>query len=338
MEMRVKLAAAAAVFAVAGAAQAQSYNFEPPTYTGSAAGTNITGVDGWYVPVVASSTDGKVYTYAGNALGIPPNPGASGDQFQGGTGIAPNLLARAQHDVAFTEGMWQIQYDFAGKWSGAALPAVDNIGSWSTQDSATTRGFQSLMTWGTGAPAWIPPGTNYTATGDKFHHAIGYYANATATGITQATPSAAWRDLLVNNWYRVRIKWNFTTSLVIECAIQDLTGGGAMQVTNVSANNWYLRGGPNSILPLPTAMRLFGGGAVAAGSANSCVFDNISVGPAPAVCYPDCNNSTTLTIADFGCFQAAFAAGNMYADCNNSGTLTIADFGCFQAAFAAGCP
>ncbi len=55
-------------------------------------------------------------------------------------------------------------------------------------------------------------------------------------------------------------------------------------------------------------------------------------------CYPDCNGSGTLTIADFGCFQAAFAAGNMYADCNNSGTLTIADFGCFQAAFAAGCP
>jgi hypothetical protein len=55
-------------------------------------------------------------------------------------------------------------------------------------------------------------------------------------------------------------------------------------------------------------------------------------------CYPDCNNSNTLTIADFGCFQAAFAAGNTYADCNGSGTLTIADFGCFQAAFAAGCP
>jgi hypothetical protein len=57
-----------------------------------------------------------------------------------------------------------------------------------------------------------------------------------------------------------------------------------------------------------------------------------------AGCYPDCNQSGTLTIADFGCFQAAFAAGNMYADCNQSTTLTIADFGCFQAAFAAGCP
>ncbi len=56
------------------------------------------------------------------------------------------------------------------------------------------------------------------------------------------------------------------------------------------------------------------------------------------LCYADCNLSGTLTIADFGCFQAAFGAGNMYADCNASGTLTIADFGCFQGAFAAGCP
>jgi hypothetical protein len=55
-------------------------------------------------------------------------------------------------------------------------------------------------------------------------------------------------------------------------------------------------------------------------------------------CYPDCNKSGTLTISDFGCFQAAFAVGEPYADCNGSGTWTIADFGCFQGAFAAGCP
>jgi hypothetical protein len=56
------------------------------------------------------------------------------------------------------------------------------------------------------------------------------------------------------------------------------------------------------------------------------------------MCYADCNASGSLTIADFGCFQAKFAAGDPYADCNHSGSLTIADFGCFQAAFAAGCP
>ncbi len=55
-------------------------------------------------------------------------------------------------------------------------------------------------------------------------------------------------------------------------------------------------------------------------------------------CYPDCNGSSTLTIADFGCFQSRFAQGHPGADCNASGTLTIADFGCFQSTFSGGCP
>ncbi len=56
------------------------------------------------------------------------------------------------------------------------------------------------------------------------------------------------------------------------------------------------------------------------------------------VCYPDCNASGSLTIADFGCFQAKFATGDPYADCNGNATLTIADFGCFQSKFSLGCP
>ncbi len=338
--MRIRMAAVAAVLAAAGAAQAQSYNFELPTYAGAAAGVIITGVDGWYVPLVANSTDGKVYTYAGNALGFPANPGG-GDQFQGGTGTGPSLLARAQHDIIFAAGgVWQVEYDFAGKWSGAALPAVDNIGSWSLQDSATTRGFQTLMTWGQTAVGPVPNATLHTATATNFHHAIGYYAVAPFTATVFATPSPAWRDLLVNNWYHARIKWDFTASKVLECSIQDITGAGAVQTTDVSANNWYLRGGPASVVPLPTGMRLFGGGAVAAAGslANSCVFDNVSVGPVVVPCYPDCNGVGGLTIADFGCFQTRFVAQDPYADCNGVGGLTIADFGCFQTKFVAGCP
>ncbi len=56
------------------------------------------------------------------------------------------------------------------------------------------------------------------------------------------------------------------------------------------------------------------------------------------VCYPDCNGAGGLTIADFGCFQTRFVAGDPYADCNGVGGLTIADFGCFQTRFVAGCP
>ncbi len=58
----------------------------------------------------------------------------------------------------------------------------------------------------------------------------------------------------------------------------------------------------------------------------------------PPPCYPDCNGVGGLTIADFGCFQTKFVAGDPYADCNGVGGLTIADFGCFQTKFVAGCP
>ena len=55
-------------------------------------------------------------------------------------------------------------------------------------------------------------------------------------------------------------------------------------------------------------------------------------------CYPDCNADGALTVADFGCFQTKFVAGDPYADCNQDGALTVADFGCFQTRFVAGCP
>ncbi len=55
-------------------------------------------------------------------------------------------------------------------------------------------------------------------------------------------------------------------------------------------------------------------------------------------CYPDCDHTFKLTVADFACFQFAFVNSSPYADCNQSGSLSIADFACFQAAFAAGCP
>ncbi|MFM9995539.1 MAG: hypothetical protein ACKVU4_07015 [Phycisphaerales bacterium] len=55
-------------------------------------------------------------------------------------------------------------------------------------------------------------------------------------------------------------------------------------------------------------------------------------------CYADCNESGSLTVADFGCFQGKYVLGDLYADCNASGTLTVADFGCFQGQYVLGCP
>ncbi len=60
--------------------------------------------------------------------------------------------------------------------------------------------------------------------------------------------------------------------------------------------------------------------------------------PLSETCYPDCNESGSLTVADFGCFQTRFVAGEPYADCNGDSSMTVADFGCFQTRFVAGCP
>jgi hypothetical protein len=88
---------------------------------------------------------------------------------------------------------------------------------------------------------------------------------------------------------------------------------------------------------LPSGDLIVGGGFASAGGSPA---DRIGRWGCPPVapCYPDCNADRSLTIADFGCFQAKFVTGDPYADCNASGSLTIADFGCFQAKFAAGCP
>ena len=61
---------------------------------------------------------------------------------------------------------------------------------------------------------------------------------------------------------------------------------------------------------------------------------NDSSGP---ICIPDCDQSGTLNIDDFICFQTYFAIGDPAADCDASGALNIDDFICFQTFFALGC-
>lgn len=92
---------------VAGQVASAQYtsDFEDPLYNGSAAGTIITGQDAFYIPVV-DSFDGLVYTYTGNALGLPQNP-RGGLQFAGVTGgdtALPVPFARAQRDIPYDAG------------------------------------------------------------------------------------------------------------------------------------------------------------------------------------------------------------------------------------------
>ncbi len=54
-------------------------------------------------------------------------------------------------------------------------------------------------------------------------------------------------------------------------------------------------------------------------------------------CYADCDESGTLNIDDFICFQTNFVLGDPSADCDASGSLNIDDFICFQTLFVLGC-
>jgi PAP2 superfamily len=54
-------------------------------------------------------------------------------------------------------------------------------------------------------------------------------------------------------------------------------------------------------------------------------------------CPADCDESSSLSIDDFICFQTRFVLGLTLADCDTDGTLTIDDFICFQTAFVLGC-
>ncbi len=77
--------------------------------------------------------------------------------------------------------------------------------------------------------------------------------------------------------------------------------------------------------------------AIAEGNAYTIGAGGVGALGAP-VCYANCTGEGPLTVADFGCFQTRFVAGDPYADCNGDAALTVADFGCFQTNFVAGCP
>jgi hypothetical protein len=111
-----------------------------------------------------------------------------------------------------------------------------------------------------------------------------------------------------------------------------------------------------TVAALPGSVRVFNsagteigqGGVVGTMIPIEVAVDDVRAGPTPTMivvwdnagvaCYPDCNADGVLTVADFGCFQTAFVAGDPYADCNADGVLAVADFGCFQTGFVAGCP
>jgi hypothetical protein len=231
----------------------------------SAAGTILTGQDGYYLPAGVDSVDFLAFTYAGNALGLPQNPNG-GSQFVGGTGPAGAVYARAQRDVQYGDGtgVWTIGYDFAATYLGSGISG-QNVGSVSTQIYPDEATYIHLF-------SWVDP--NNPVSFNAFY--LAFDAGGTAHTQPGMSPGPAWENLNVNHWYRSWTAFDLDSNMILEVGIIDLTTG----IENTYApSDWYLAGGQAGGFGPPTGFRFFAGGSVAG---NSMGFDNISIVPGPA--------------------------------------------------------
>jgi hypothetical protein len=238
--------------------------FEPPDYLGSDIGTPITGQNSWYIPgPPVGGDDQYIYTYAGNALGLPVNPTGE-EQFVGAQTLADGTFPRAQLDFDWSQAtVWTVAYDLCTGFNGT-LPARDNLSSFSLQDSTVptgNRSFIQLNTWTDMAGA------------SMFN--VGYIV-FDAAGLQTATLFAGpeWQNLPVGNWFRVSTTFDLMANQVVDVDITDLSTG---ITTSAMPAAWYLQGGPGGgTYGLPTAVRFFVGGDGINGG-NVTGWDNLEI-------------------------------------------------------------
>ena len=316
-----------------GVASAQfTAEFEPPTYSGSADGTILTGQDLFYLPT-AESVDFLVYTYADNALGIPDNPAGGGTQFAAGTGPGDALnYARGERveDGTWGDmmGQWTASFDVAAIYLGE-LPSAQNLGSWSTQPdpdplNPTKAGFIALAQWTDPATAatWDANYLNYDAAGAYVYPAVA------------ADP--AFQGLATNHWYRWSTTVDFDTNMIVSISITDLLTGTTATEEPV---DWYLGGGATGGLPGPTGFRLFAGASAAYG--NTLAFDNIVITPAGG-CVGDIDGDGVTDLSDLATLLAAYetCVGDPGyipgADFDDSGCVDLSDLAFLLADYGCG--
>lgn len=236
---------------ISAAAQGYATDFE--TFTASAAGTAVTGQDGFYIPV-AGSLDCKIYTYAGNVLNVPANPNG-GNNFYAGVSQLTNVFARGQRAVTLpANGRVYIQFDILCNYTGTGTPA-NNIGSFSLQPSATNQYVNLVARWPTGVT--FPPAT-WNAD---------VIVGPTATGTTTVLPDPAFQNLAVGVWH----SWGCTIDLTTGNHVEFRITNGVTNVTTTYVPPTPLAL-PNQFLATPTDFRFFAGG-----SDNLFAVDNFTI-------------------------------------------------------------
>jgi len=256
--------------AAAGPTPILMTGFEAPDYDGSSDGVPVTDQQGWYIPDAPGSVsvDQFIFTYDGNALGLPANP-IGEDQFFGAQTLDQEpgnpTFPRGQLNFDWSQStVWTVSYDFTTAYNGI-LPALDNISSFSLQDSLVARYFIAVNTWVNPDTA-----TNWDA------NYIVFDASGVPVDPPGLSPGAAWRNLQVGHWYNESTTFDFDSNTILSVTITDLDTGDS---TTFAPNGWYLAGGAVSRPPLPTALRLFvgGGGAPDGQPGNVGAFDNLEI-------------------------------------------------------------
>ncbi|MHC4416648.1 MAG: hypothetical protein ACYS0G_15360 [Planctomycetota bacterium] len=249
------------LLACQGASAQFGSGFEAPTYAGDPNGIVLNGQDFFYQPVPGSDSF-LVFTYAGNALGLPANP-TGGDQFVGATGPGGGVFARSQRDIPYGDGtgVWTASFDVAITYLGQ-LPAVQNIGSFSSQlfpDEAT---FIALSRWTDPATA-----ANWNADYVWFDNL--------GNQLIEEVPDPGFQGLQTNHWYRWSTSFDLDSNLITQVSITDLDSGDTATHNPVGRYLWGGAGGA----PPPTGFRFFAGGSD--GGGNTLGFDNLVVIPGP---------------------------------------------------------
>jgi hypothetical protein len=190
------------------------------------------------------------------------------DQFIGGQALGNMTFPRAQHDFAWSgSDVWTVSYDFCAHYNGTGT-AMDNLGSFSLQDSNTARYFIALNTWATPGSKW---NANYSV----------FDGSGQPPGGTTMNAGPAWMNLDVDHWYRQSTTFDFVANRIMSVTIIDLETGDSSTAT---PDSWFLAGGFfGGGLPLPTALRFFVGGGTGSDAGNVMGWDNLDIeaGAAP---------------------------------------------------------
>lgn len=343
----LKIGAVVLGLSMACAAHAQFIdNYEAPEFSGSAAGTVVTGqgTPDYYIPV-AGSNDGLVHTYTGNALGLIDNCNG-GSQFLAAQ-RRPSDFTRAQVGRTAADGIWgpdgttgvlRMEYDFNCRFQDIGNQDPNNPGLQNNLASMSIQPYPAngaILLY-----LWEDPNnpTNFDQTYQV--GVIGYFADGTQT--TNAViifPGSALQGLEQNQWYRLAVDVDLNNNVIENLSICALTTSFAPGVpTDIDLDRndpnamWYLGGGSAGVGPI-TGYRLFGGGGAGGltGVGNTIAIDNVSTTLNPTgapTCNPCTGNPCGAPCPNPGCND-----GGVDCDVNNDCVVGLPDLSIMLANF-----